>query len=46
MIDHAHLGQLGNHRVSQVVEPQTVEARGVPECAPSCAHLNIGLVAS
>ena len=34
MICHAHFGELGDHRVPQVVEPQAVQAGAIPQRAP------------
>ena len=34
VVRHAHLGQLGDDRVPQIVEPQAVEAGAIPQRPP------------
>ena len=38
VIGDAQLGELGDHRVPQVVEPQALQARGVGQYAPGCPN--------
>ncbi|WP_234800664.1 hypothetical protein [Luteitalea pratensis] len=45
MVRHAHLGQLGDDGVAQIVEPEAWQARGVAQ-RRAVSHFNIGLVAS